>query len=77
MLLLSPDNQGCREVEQHGMGKPAETSQIRYTFGFELIFGHCSLESFTVDFFSQSVTWLPVGPWPTDKERGLHSMTQK
>lgn len=25
-----------------------ETPQIHYTFGFELIFGHCSLESCTV-----------------------------
>lgn len=34
-------NQGCSEVEWY-MGKP-RTPQIHYTFGFELIFGHCAL----------------------------------
>lgn len=63
MHLLPIDIQGYSEVSDTAC--LPETPQSHFTLG-------CSLDSLTDVCFFQSVTWLPVGPWPTAQEHGLY-----
>lgn len=48
MHLLSMTTKAAVKLSDTTWQALPETPQIHYTFGFELIFGHCSLESCTV-----------------------------